>query len=103
MEKTVTQNNPDRRDRKNPDRLTEGDFAADKMGNNDLQGNDQQEVRNERHALPGEKREAEGLIEQDAGWITVTPRGRLLIRSICMVFDRHLRADAERRRYSKVI
>ena len=64
MEKTVTQNNPDRRDRKNPDRLTEGDFAADKMGNNDLQGNDQQEVRNERHALPGEKREAEGLIER---------------------------------------
>ncbi|HEY8555293.1 MAG TPA: oxygen-independent coproporphyrinogen III oxidase [Burkholderiales bacterium] len=47
--------------------------------------------------------EAEGLIEQDAGWITVTPRGRLLIRSIAMVFDRHLRADAERRRYSKVI
>jgi oxygen-independent coproporphyrinogen III oxidase len=47
--------------------------------------------------------EAEGLIERDANWITVTPRGRLLIRSICMVFDRHIRADAQRRRYSKVI
>jgi oxygen-independent coproporphyrinogen-3 oxidase len=47
--------------------------------------------------------EAEGLVEIDRQWITVTPRGRLLIRSICMVFDRYLRADQERRRYSKVI
>jgi oxygen-independent coproporphyrinogen-3 oxidase len=45
----------------------------------------------------------EGLIERDAGWITVTARGRLLIRSICMVFDRYLRAGGEPRRYSKVI
>ena len=47
--------------------------------------------------------EAEGLLELDKQWISVTPRGRLLIRSICMVFDRYLRADQERRRYSKVI
>ncbi|RPI44493.1 MAG: oxygen-independent coproporphyrinogen III oxidase [Betaproteobacteria bacterium] len=47
--------------------------------------------------------EAEGLLELDRHWISVTPRGRLLIRSICMVFDRYLRADQERRRYSKVI
>jgi oxygen-independent coproporphyrinogen-3 oxidase len=47
--------------------------------------------------------EAEGLLELDTQWISVTPRGRLLIRSICMVFDRYLRADQERRRYSKVI
>jgi oxygen-independent coproporphyrinogen-3 oxidase len=47
--------------------------------------------------------EAEGMIERDATWITVTPRGRLLIRSICMVFDRYLRADAGQQRYSKVI
>jgi len=47
--------------------------------------------------------ETEGLIEIDPQWISVTPRGRLLIRSICMVFDRYLRADRERRRYSKVI
>jgi oxygen-independent coproporphyrinogen-3 oxidase len=52
----------------------------------------------ELHAL-----EREGLLEIGDAWINVTPRGRLLIRSICMVFDRHLRADQERRRYSKVI
>ncbi len=46
---------------------------------------------------------AEGLLELDKQWISVTPRGRLLIRSICMVFDRYLRADQDRRRYSKVI
>lgn len=47
--------------------------------------------------------QAEGLVELERQWISVTPRGRLLIRSICMVFDRYLRADQERRRYSKVI
>jgi oxygen-independent coproporphyrinogen-3 oxidase len=47
--------------------------------------------------------EVEGLIEFDRHWISVTPRGRLVIRVICMVFDRYLRADQERRRYSKVI
>ncbi len=47
--------------------------------------------------------EGEGLLELGSDWISVTPRGRLLIRSICMVFDRYLRADQERRRYSKVI
>jgi oxygen-independent coproporphyrinogen III oxidase len=47
--------------------------------------------------------EKEGLLEIDQQWISVTPRGRLLIRSIAMVFDRYLRADRERRRYSKVI
>jgi len=47
--------------------------------------------------------EVEGLLEMDRQWISVTPRGRLLIRSIGMVFDRYLRADQERRRYSKVI
>jgi oxygen-independent coproporphyrinogen-3 oxidase len=45
----------------------------------------------------------EGLLEIDREWITVTPRGRLLIRSICMAFDRYLRIDLERRRYSRVI
>jgi oxygen-independent coproporphyrinogen-3 oxidase len=45
----------------------------------------------------------EGLLNIENGWITVTPRGRLLIRSICMVFDRYLRADVDRARYSKVI
>jgi len=44
-----------------------------------------------------------GLITIEDGWITVTPKGRLLIRGICMVFDRHLRHDRELRRYSRVI
>jgi len=44
-----------------------------------------------------------GLVVLDEDWITVTPKGRLLVRNICMVFDRYLRQDRERRRYSKVI
>src|SRR5262249_57129716 len=32
----------------------------------------------------------EGLVELESEWITVTPRGRLLVRAICMVFDRYL-------------
>ncbi|AUN96439.1 oxygen-independent coproporphyrinogen III oxidase [Pseudazoarcus pumilus] len=44
-----------------------------------------------------------GLIEIADGWITVKPAGRLLVRVIAMVFDRNLRADRERARYSKVI
>lgn len=35
--------------------------------------------------------EQNGLLTLEQDWITVTPRGRLLIRNICMVFDRHLR------------
>jgi oxygen-independent coproporphyrinogen-3 oxidase len=34
---------------------------------------------------------ADGLVTFEDDWITVTPKGRLLIRNICMVFDRHLR------------
>ncbi|MRW84300.1 oxygen-independent coproporphyrinogen III oxidase [Pseudoduganella sp. FT26W] len=32
----------------------------------------------------------DGLITIDDEWISVTPKGRLLIRNICMVFDRYL-------------
>jgi oxygen-independent coproporphyrinogen-3 oxidase len=45
----------------------------------------------------------QGLLELDDRWINVTPKGRLLIRSICMVFDRHLRKEGETQRYSRVI
>jgi oxygen-independent coproporphyrinogen-3 oxidase len=38
----------------------------------------------------------------DEGRIDVSPRGRLLIRNVCMVFDRYLRERAAQR-YSKVI
>lgn len=46
---------------------------------------------------------AAGLLGVDDKWISVLPAGRLLVRAICMVFDRHLRVDRERARYSKVI
>ncbi len=46
---------------------------------------------------------AEGLVEITPEWIVVTPRGRLLVRAVCMVFDRYLRANRERNRYSRVI
>jgi len=42
-------------------------------------------------------------VELDPEWIRVTPKGRLLVRSICMVFDRYLRERRERASYSKVI
>ncbi len=45
----------------------------------------------------------EGLVELQPDWIVVTPRGRLLVRAVCMVFDRYLRNTRERERYSKVI
>jgi oxygen-independent coproporphyrinogen-3 oxidase len=45
----------------------------------------------------------EGLIELSPEWIVVTPQGRLLVRVICMVFDRYLRERQARAAYSKVI
>jgi oxygen-independent coproporphyrinogen-3 oxidase len=47
--------------------------------------------------------ERDGLIEIAGDWITVTPRGRLLVRIIAMVFDRYLRQGEARARFSKVI
>ena len=47
--------------------------------------------------------EAAGLVRVDREWITVLPPGRMLVRIISMVFDRYLRADRQRTRYSKVI
>jgi oxygen-independent coproporphyrinogen III oxidase len=46
---------------------------------------------------------ADGLVEIDDEWITVTPRGRLLVRSVCMVFDKYLRAARQRATYSRVM
>jgi oxygen-independent coproporphyrinogen-3 oxidase len=34
---------------------------------------------------------ADGLVEAHDGGLDVTPAGRLLVRNICMIFDRHLR------------
>ena len=47
--------------------------------------------------------EADGLVELQPDWIVVTPRGRLLVRSVCMVFDKYLRARRRDAAYSKVI
>lgn len=44
-----------------------------------------------------------GLVKVDREWITVLPPGRMLVRVISMAFDRYLRADRQRTRYSKVI
>ena len=46
---------------------------------------------------------AEGLVELAPDWIVVTPKGRLLVRRLCMVFDRYLREREARATYSKVI
>jgi oxygen-independent coproporphyrinogen III oxidase len=46
---------------------------------------------------------ADGLVTIDGQWISVTPRGRLLVRVIAMAFDRYLRQAQERQRFSKVI
>jgi oxygen-independent coproporphyrinogen III oxidase len=44
-----------------------------------------------------------GLIELNDSWITVTPKGRMLIRNVCMVFDKYLRNQKEIKLYSRVI
>jgi len=47
--------------------------------------------------------QSEGLVDVNEEWISVTPAGRLLVRVICMVFDRYLREARARATYSKVI
>jgi oxygen-independent coproporphyrinogen-3 oxidase len=47
--------------------------------------------------------ERESLVTLNDEWISVTPRGRLIVRALCMVFDRYLRAGRARASYSKVI
>ena len=46
--------------------------------------------------------QADGLLAVSASGIRVLPPGRLLIRNICMAFDRYLREQGQRR-FSKVI
>ena len=54
------------------------------------------------NALRNADRAKDGLIERDSDCIRVRASGRLLIRNICMVFDRYLRDNSERS-FSKVI
>ena len=45
----------------------------------------------------------DGLVEIAPDAITVTSRGRLLVRNVAMVFDRFLREQQKRAGYSRVI
>jgi oxygen-independent coproporphyrinogen-3 oxidase len=46
--------------------------------------------------------ESFGLVRLEPGWVSVTPKGRFLVRRICMVFDRYL-ATPEGGSYSRII
>ncbi|MEZ5540990.1 MAG: oxygen-independent coproporphyrinogen III oxidase [Pseudomonadota bacterium] len=46
---------------------------------------------------------ADGLLTRDARALEVLPAGRLLIRNICMVFDRYLQERAAQQSFSRVI
>jgi len=46
---------------------------------------------------------ADGLVEVSEDSIVVTPRGRMLVRNVAMLFDKRLREAKEMRRYSRVI
>ncbi|OTA16204.1 oxygen-independent coproporphyrinogen III oxidase [Xenorhabdus beddingii] len=45
----------------------------------------------------------DGLVEVTESHIQVSPKGRLLIRNICMCFDRYLRNQMRQRQFSRVI
>lgn len=47
--------------------------------------------------------QTDGLVLVDDAWISVTPKGRLLIRNLCMVFDRYLGQHADAPRFSRTI
>jgi len=47
--------------------------------------------------------EQDGLVELQPEGIVVTPQGRLLVRIVCMVFDRYLREGRQQASYSKVM
>jgi oxygen-independent coproporphyrinogen-3 oxidase len=47
--------------------------------------------------------QTQGLVEVDAAGIQVTAMGWYFVRAIAMVFDRHLQADVNRNRFSKIL
>lgn len=55
---------PDERKDRKPADVSETDLAQDRMGKNSLQGNDQENVRNERHAMPEGKRDPDRSVEE---------------------------------------
>lgn len=46
---------------------------------------------------------ADGLVERSEKGLQVTAKGRLLVRNICMCFDRYLRQQARQQQFSRVI
>jgi oxygen-independent coproporphyrinogen-3 oxidase len=46
---------------------------------------------------------ADGLVEISSDRLRVTPRGRLLVRTVAMTFDRYLREATQKAKYSRVI
>jgi oxygen-independent coproporphyrinogen III oxidase len=50
-----------------------------------------------------QKLQADGLLLVDDEAVRVLPAGRLLVRNICMVFDRYLRKGGDQSRFSRVI
>jgi oxygen-independent coproporphyrinogen III oxidase len=47
--------------------------------------------------------EQAGLVENSREWISITPRGKLLVRAVAMNFDGYLRDDQRSRPYSKIV
>jgi oxygen-independent coproporphyrinogen-3 oxidase len=47
--------------------------------------------------------EEDGLVSVNGDWISVSAKGRLLIRNVCMVFDCYLAARSAGPRYSKTV
>ena len=47
--------------------------------------------------------EADGLVTLGADWISVTPKGRMVIRNIGMVFDRYLCQNTQGPRFSRTV
>ena len=45
----------------------------------------------------------DGLVDVSESAVVVTPKGRLLIRNICMCFDAYLRQKARLQQFSRVI
>ncbi len=50
-----------------------------------------------------EQLDSDGLVALRANGIDVLPKGRLLIRNICMMFDAYLAGEKDPKRYSRVI
>ena len=49
------------------------------------------------------RHEQDGLVMLEPGAVQVTALGWYFIRSVAMVFDRHLQADRARERFSRII